>query len=250
VIVNLSEQDFMEHESLIWAPAFFNDSGFAFVDLNNAASFGYHFAYENQWDYNPSLYQSEKPIYINSCEEYPYPSVEAGCSDSAPQAPGICTYIPNGRGATRQCAFSPVVLSSTSPYMSDGAVDVWNLKRPDLSIGYALLALAFNNAVILEFNVTDTFQGSPEGFINASGVDFDLLTSVGSHSVHVVGYVSNSQLAGNSLTANQPAANGGGYFILKNSWGTCLGDAGYYYMPVFYLQNEATALDIVSRENQ
>jgi C1A family cysteine protease len=61
-----------------------------------------------------------------------------------------------------------------------------------------------------------------------------------------VGYIDNSTLAGNSATKSAPAGAGGGYFIIKNSWGTCSGDVGYYYMPVDYLKVHATHVWVVA----
>lgn len=241
-VVNLSEQDFTEHEKLIWGPAFFHDGGDAYDDLQNAAGYNYRFAYENQWDYNPSLSQPSPPAdeFFYSCNNYP--STEPGCSWSTPQAPNYCT--PN----YAQCGFTPVMApGANSPYGSNGAVDVWNPKNPGLSVNYIQLALAFNNAVILGFNVTNAFQGSRGGYVCGEGLD--LLSSIGGHAVHIVGYVSNSDLASNSGTENAPPAYGGGYFIIKNSWGKCTGDAGYYYMPVFYLEAEASEVLIVSSES-
>jgi C1A family cysteine protease len=54
--------------------------------------------------------------------------------------------------------------------------------------------------------------------------------------VHVVGYLSNTDLLKKIPTA--PPGAGGGYFIIKNSWGACDGDAGYKYMPVDYFEAE------------
>jgi len=246
--VNLSEQDFTEHEKLIWVPDFFHDDGDAYQDLTNAARFGYKFAYENQWDYNPSLSQPEPPNYewVNSCNNYPL--TEPGCSDSTPQATQYCTP-----GYT-MCGFTPAVLpGANSPYMVNVVQNLYSLPQ-DLweispySLFYTILSsLAFNNGVILGFKVTNAFQGAPGGYVPCCG--FDLLSSKGVHYVHVVGYVSNSDLASNPNTASQPPGAGGGYFIIKNSWGACTGDAGYYYMPVTYLELEATELVIVESTN-
>jgi len=64
----------------------------------------------------------------------------------------------------------------------------------------------------------------------------DQTTDAGGHNIHVVGFVSNQDLAANPATATAPPGSGGGYFILKNSWRPCAGDAGYYYMPVDYVK--------------
>jgi hypothetical protein len=253
-IVNLAEEDFMENEKLIWGPAYYGDGGDPETDLNNAHSHKYKFAYEKEWDYNPSLYQPGPPAYEyqNSCEGYPYPSLEPGCSDSAPQAPEWCTVL-NFFGATiTLCGFTPAVVPGPrSPYMSDGVNDLWNPANPGLSFDYIILALAFNDAVILGFNVSPDFEyGAPGGYIKYDPADIaNTKAYLGSHVVHVVGYVSNSDLAANPNTAGAPAGEGGGYFIIKNSWGACAGDAGYYYMPVQYLLDTAWGVYAMSSES-
>jgi C1A family cysteine protease len=58
--VNLSEQDFMENEKLTSGPAFWGDGGDSKTDLDHAQGAHYNFAYENQWDYNPSFDRTGK----------------------------------------------------------------------------------------------------------------------------------------------------------------------------------------------
>ena len=200
-IVNLSEEDFMENEKLIWGPAYFGDNGDPGSDLNNAQAHGYHFAYENQWDYNPSWSQPGPPAYEyqNSCANYPYPSLEPGCSDSAPQSPEFCTLFEPGFGApVLECGFVPAVVPGTrSPYMSNGTTNIWNPSNIGLSFDYIILSLAFNNAILLGFSATHDFEyGAPGGYIEYDPADLaDKMNYVGGHVVHVVGYVGNSDLA-------------------------------------------------------
>jgi len=229
--VNLSEQDFMENEKLIWGPAYFGDGGDAATDLGHAQSHSYKFAYEKQWDYNPSWSQPGPPAYeyVNTCKNYP--TTEPGCSNDAPQAPAV---FMNGTPS-----FTPAVLSGTnSPYMSDGTISLWDPSNKDLSFDKMILALAFSEAVIWEFKVSHNFAyDAPGGYVVYSAADInDTADYLGGHVVHLVGFVSNSDLAGNPKTASvTPDPKGLGYFIIKNSWGTCSGDAGYYYVPVAYL---------------
>jgi C1A family cysteine protease len=114
------------------------------------------------------------------------------------------------------------------------------------------MALAFNNSVVLGFNATQAFQNASNGFIQyipPIGF-FNLDPSIGGHAVHIVGYVSNQDIAANPNTASATPAPGGGYFIIKNSWGAYNGDAGYYYMPVDYLKANAQEVIVVSSFNQ
>jgi C1A family cysteine protease len=113
-------------------------------------------------------------------------------------------------------------------------------------VDYIYLGLAFNSAVAMCFNETDNYD-TPGGYIAYS--DADNMTSKGGHCVHIVGFVGNSDLASNPNTASQPPGSGGGYFIIKNSWGQGHGDAGYFYMPVDYVKANATSAYTISAVN-
>ncbi len=258
---NLSEQDFMENEKLIWGPAYYGDGGDSYTDLTHAATFSYNFAYEEQWDYNPSYDQPSPPAfeYENSCAFYPFPPFapystgEPGCSTSAPQAPGYCYYKTNTKGVivSEVCALAPAPVLGESAYSvpTGWTISLWNPSPSDL-VTNIQTALALGNGVMLAFNVSDNFYDyNSTGYV-AYDPSCDLNKNwkknpackyggfVGGHEVHVVGYISNSDLA--KILPGVPGGAGGGYFIIKNSWGACYGDAGYAYMPVAYLQATAT----------
>ena len=246
VFANLSEQDLMENEKLVWSPDYYNDGGSSGQDLENAQSHGYHFAFEKTWDYNPSFSRPKPPAYqyINSCNGYP--STEPGCSADAPQANGFC--VP---GISFACGLSPFVNPNPSPYSSAGVHYLWSPFSKDISVSMIQLALAANDAVILGFNATQAFQNAANGngfmqYIPAGLFFVD--PSIGGHEVHIVGYVSNEDIAANPNTASATPGPGGGYFIIKNSWGA-VGDAGYIYMPVNYLKDNATEILVVSSVN-
>ena len=246
VYANLSEQDLMENSKLIWAPDYYTDGGWSGQDLENAQSHGYKFAFEKTWDYNPSFSQPKPPKYeyINSCSGYP--STEPGCSTDAPQANGFC--VP---GLPFACGLSPFTNPSPSPYSSAGVHYLWSLFDKDISVSMIQMMLAANDAVIVGFNATQAFQNAANtnGFIQYFPPSlFFIDPSIGGHEVHIVGYVSNEDIAANPNTASVTPGSGGGYFIVKNSWGAA-GDAGYIYMPVDYLKDNATEILAVSSVN-
>jgi C1A family cysteine protease len=267
--VNLSEEDFHEHEKLIWDPDWFDNGGSAYVDLNNASKNGYQFAWENQWDYNPSLH---KKAYEYSCENYAYPTkisgvLEPGCSDSAPQAPEWCVgtgadcsqdFFCESIGETMPvlfpafCYFTVANLSGTnSPYVSNGATSIWDPSDKATSFENIILNLASNNAVVLAFSETPAFGDATShgGYVQYSSSDANTKGGAG-HVVHIVAYIDLVSLAGNSNIPASEVANAaaglGGYLVIKNSWSECNGDAGYYYMPVAYLEARATGVSVVS----
>jgi len=250
--VNLSEQDFMEHEKGIWNSDFFHGDGNPMNDLLDAAKHGYKFAYEDQWDYNPSYEKvfGGSPPDANACKNYP--TSEPGCSDSAPQEPELCFVV----GTSEVCPgiFTPAILSGArSPYGVNAAAvsSIWDPSADQATkngyVGQIKLNLLSDAAVILAIKVTHKFTHPTNGYITYDSSDTkNALSLKGGHVIHIVGFIDNTALASNSGTKGQPPGAGGGYFIIKNSYGYCTGDAGYEYMPVQYLEDTATGVFVLS----
>ena len=240
--VNLSEQDFMENVKLNWTKFgqhFYGvDGGNVGDDLNQAAKNKYRFAYENQWDYNPSFSRVSTTNYYNSCLNYPYPP-EPGCSNSTSQAPEYC-YI---QSFGWYCNYSTASLSSPrSPYTSNGAFSIWDYSHPDASVALIQMFLALNQPIVLGYTL-GTLPLVDGGYIQNEPLSAG---KNGGHVVHIVGYIDNSQLVANSGTSMAPPGAGGGYFIVKNSLGgVCAGDMGYRYMPVAYLESRANGVYVL-----
>jgi hypothetical protein len=236
VKANFSEEDFMEHYRFepTWSPGYMHETGDAYEELTDAINNNYSFAYEDNWLYNPSYGRGfVDAVYVNSCTNIPPVGPnEPGCSDSAPQAPGACFSIP----FLFPGLFLPIcdihdAGVAESPYKPTALSYFWNPKNLGLSLDYMILSVAFNEGVVLGFNVTDAFGNASNtgGYVvyNAS----DVKKSDGGHYVHVVG------IAGpGNLPQGAPAPVGGGYFIIKNSWDNCFGDGGYVYLDFAYVQ--------------
>jgi len=85
--------------------------------------------------------------------------------------------------------------------------------------------LSLNKSLVMSFKVMNSFQKpAAGGYVNA----FPFEPTIGSHAIHLVGTIDNAQLA--IAKPGAPAGGGGGYVILKNSWGSCYGDGGFVYM--------------------
>jgi hypothetical protein len=273
--VNLSEQEFNE-QLKIWKGEYFKTGGTPLQDMNLAQTSSYQFAYEDQWDYNPI----PKGGAASTCLVYPYPNpisglLEPGCSDSSPESPeycvgancqGVCELLAKLGSlsvALTLCSFSPAVLSGPrSPYMSNGGIPIWDHKDPSLSIFKMVVALGYGYGVVLGLKETPNFHdvdsadkkaGLPPGYIVYEESDIDTPKGSGGHAVHVVAYIDNTQLESNPVTKGLPLDlknDGGGYFVIKNSWGECYGDAGYAYMPISYLQSRASDVTLIESVGQ
>ena len=233
--VNLSEQELMEFVKGLWYPDWYSDGGGPGKDLD--ASHGYHFAYEKQWDYNASP-NRDKTTFAHSCQGYP--ASETACSNSSPQAPIVCTKFFD---LFEVCAFDVVKAAGAhSPYQPNGVASIYFADLPDLTVSMMQIGLALNIPVVMAFDVSDNFSNPTNGYVSYSSSD--VLSDGGGHVVHVIGYVSNEQLA--KQVPSAPAGAGGGYLVIKNSWGACAGDAGFYYMPVKYFEKRTHGVGWVS----
>jgi C1A family cysteine protease len=66
----------------------------------------------------------------------------------------------------------------------------------------------------------------------------------GWHITLVTGLIDNSQ-----LPMGAPPGDGGGYVIIKNSWGSCYGDGGYVYAPYTWFKQMVGAAAVIGDIN-
>jgi hypothetical protein len=266
--VNLNEEDLQEHDHLVWSFAPFVESGSAFNELVNAAANFYQFAYEKQWDYNPSysrLDLKSYPFYQQSCVNYP--STEPGCSDTSTQGPGFCLPFPATPATPYICALPPAMLpGSVSPYVPLPPLPIYfpgnscdgTAPNGSCLLGFSLpimkMLLAMQAAVVLDFHVKNqAWSNTPNSGPLAGVIPWppscsqtdcpDQYSDAGGHSVHVVAAIDNQDLA--KLGTSIPNGDGGGYLVIKDSEGTCKGDAGFLYMPHGYFAQFADNLFFV-----
>ncbi|MBM3925380.1 MAG: C1 family peptidase [SAR202 cluster bacterium] len=279
--VNLSEQDLYMKEKLKWFPIppdWYGDGyNAAYSVLLQALTKSYEFPFERDWDYNQSQSRTESDSqrrYTNSCSGY---NGEA-CSDTNHQAALKCYQVETKHVkevVTESCSWvekevekipiiggiiseiieewvcEPVTelietieryevcvydtdIPGTSGFRINSADVIWDPFSNDQEVSTAKAYLANRVPIVFCFNVPDSFRNQSGGYVAYSANE---TKSDGGHCACITGYIDNSK-----LPAGAPKASGGGYFILKNSWGTGWGDLGYAYLPVDWVNKWGTGM--------
>ncbi len=83
--------------------------------------------------------------------------------------------------------------------------------------------LAGGSGFVLGFKVYESFESQSVAQTGKMPMPQRGESVVGGHAVFAAGY------------QTDPGTPGGGYLIIKNSWGTSWGDNGYFYMPFAYV---------------
>jgi len=168
---------------------------------------GFFFPFEVQWPYNTS----------ESCGGYP----DAYCSATTHQAKAYCTWS----GDVGACAYElkPIVPAGFLPKAGASLA----IEDKDLWLGMVILNLIVGNSVMVGTGVPPSWDfPDANGFVSMGPPGEE---SRGGHGVHVTGFVTNQRLA--QELPDAPPGAGGGYLVVKNSWGSCWGDGGYLYVP-------------------
>jgi hypothetical protein len=156
--------------------------------------------------------------YIDSCIDY-----GDTCSETTHQSEEVCI----DEGFIRFCAFKvPNKNTDQEGYRITTFAQLWDATDVDTSLDRIKTALAMDKPVVIGFPVTTAFDAAHvDGFVDYVPND----TNRGGHGMHAVGYIDNGKLS--EILPAAPAGEGGGYLIVKNSWGSCWGDGGYAYIP-------------------
>jgi len=262
--VNLSEQDLYYRGTGVWYPRTFGDGLPTASVASDVATKRYVFPYEEQWDYNPSPSRQNLPAsspnhYENSCDGYDG-SESLFCSDTAHQGQRYC-YNPIPFLDLWTCFFLPAPATAPSPYKVASVTQLWDVADTDLSFVKLILTLALAKRPVVLALPVHTSWDTPDanGYVRGAGLPLcppdtaGRCTPVagscecnrGGHAVTAVGFVDNTK-----LPPGAPAGAGGGYIIIKNSWGRCFADGGYIYVPYNWIKNltySATAITSVTK---
>jgi Papain family cysteine protease len=253
VSVNLSEQYFVnvEKRDAIADIDFFGEGDLTFTALDKFAVRHLAVAPEDAWTYNPSYGRALNPdgsfnggngvCLRDRNPDVPY---TGPCSESIHQSPTSCTSL----RSSIFCGYERVDYVGASTVGADSAWPFWaNLAGLELPVGVVRGLLASGQPVIASLDVHPGF-GNP----NAGTADRGYVTdftdhSRGGHIVLIVGFVPDASATFAPAVAG---GTGGGFFVIRNSWGCDYGDGGYAYVPVSYARRFFTSLTATSMTSE
>lgn len=241
--VDLSEQFLVNKVKEDWDASDFTDGYHTDRALNAAADRGQRFPTEASWTYNPAPNRadpngSNPAAYAGTCTDY-----SGTCSPTAHQSRQVCTTF-----VFEFCSFVNVSFGGAGP-ASSRAIQVWSSGQPfDLS-RYRML-LAQGHVLMASFPVYKGFMDDvgADGIVSnyartrLDAMGNEVAGSYGGHAVQIVGFLSNLDMTRFGVTPN---VGGGGYFIVKNSWGCFAGDNGFYYVPADYVSSLFTSMSVL-----
>lgn len=241
--VNLSEQAYYNRARLKWSPGDYGDGLMSEIGFKKMAQENFLLYFENQWNYNPSksrLALKDKQKYLNSCLNY-----TDTCSDTTHQSKHVCSS-----SNINACAYTvPEKNPGHLGFRIGNSAEFWDPTDTLSSLVLTRIYLAMGYSVVLGMPVgatmkTVTKQSGVMPYVANDSFD-------GGHGMHAVGYINNVELTDiNSLRADTgvapiPDGVGGGYLIIKNSWGNCYGDGGFVYVPYQAVKDYAKDITVL-----
>ena len=248
--VDLSEQFLVNKVKEDWDASDFDDGYTSERALNAAADRGQRLPSEASWTYNPAPNRADSggndaAAYAGTCTGY-----SGTCSPTAHQSRQVCTTF-----VFEFCSYVNVSFGGAGPTASR-TIQVWSSGQAfDLS-RYRML-LAQGHVLMASFPVYKGFMDdvAANGIVSnyartrLDDLGNEIAGSYGGHAVQIVGFLSNEEMTRAGVTPN---IGGGGYFIVKNSWGCGAGDRGFYYVPADYVSrlfNRLSVLDFDGRRS-
>lgn len=249
--VNLSEQFLVNKVKRDWAAADYSDGYDANAALDQLVNHGQKLPPESAWTYNQSWNRASGESgsaanYVGACNPYGNAPSGGWCSETAHQSPVYCTTVL----LWDYCGYYTVTYSGAGVDAGRSTV-VWSSGQPFDLNNYRNL-LAQGHVLMASFPVYEGFMAAPAGVVadyakQRKDDKGNLVAgSYGGHAVQIVAFFSNADLSTPSYTYD---IGGGGYFVVKNSWG-CAGDGGYWYVPADYVRQHFNNLSVLNFDSR
>lgn len=243
---NVSEQFLVNKVKREWFESDFVDGGSAASALNAAVDRNQTLMPEAGWTYNPASGRPDNAFssgvagsaasYAGACNGY-----SGWCSETAHQSQRSCTNVLG----LEFCGFNKqsfngagVAASRVRQIWSNGETFNLNQYRALLASGVSLIASFPVYEGIMAAPATGIVSDYRKQMRDVNGKMVD--GTYGGHLVQVVGFISNEAMSWPGAAAS--AVGGGGYFVIRNSWG-CAGDGGYFYVPADYVSSLFSTLE-------
>jgi C1A family cysteine protease len=228
---DLSEQFLVNKVKEDWDSDDDSDSHWPERALQLAMDNGQAFPSEAGWTYNRSLSRPNNS-YANSCSGY-----TGDCSDTSHQSRRVCTDLV----VADYCSYATVKFNGAGIAASHSR-QIWSSGETFYLENYRLL-LSQGHVIMASFPVYTGFDRPTNGVVT----DYSKTGARDGHVVQIVGFLSDEDLG---TPGNPVKIGGGGYFIIKNSWGCNAGDGGYYYIPADYVSSIFAKLSVLNFDNR
>jgi hypothetical protein len=232
--VNLSEQSIYAHIKNSAEEEWSDGASVQFAADSIMAGMAYAVPKEEIWPYNPSWWRQESMdavpgTFTNSCYYYS----PTDCSDTSHQSILKCGTVTRVTGEKVPVCGLGGPLRTGQSFQIGQSVEIWNAADLTGTFNQLMALLKSGKPVGLSLDVPPTFDNvDANGFVDFIGAGE---TSRGAHALVAIGYVSNTEMTAR-FGASARQGSGGGYIVVKNSWGFDWGDHGYMYLPVDWLK--------------
>jgi C1A family cysteine protease len=239
--VNLSEQFLWSKIAGQWDEREFEDGASTSDTADEWQDSGFKLPLENVWNYNKSRNrdgdddEDSGDWLTMSCDNY-----NEFCSDTSAQMEYDCSFF----GGQVFCGYYRPAATGEKFGMGDNE-NIYDWSSWSLPVDEMRAYLRNGYTMVAGLTVNIGFDNVPNhGFMVFQGGSQER----GGHAVQVVGFVSAYNIINHptlpQFIKNYAQDSGGGYFIIKNSWGYCYGDAGYVYIPIAWAEEYFSTVHI------
>jgi Papain family cysteine protease len=238
--VNMSEQFLWSEIASSWDEREYGDGASLPGSAGDFYSEKFALPLEQTWDYNASASRVDSPDeerYSSSCDGY-----NGFCSNTSHQLKSVCTNLAAGYSV---CGYYAPSVSGARFKSTDSATiyDWYSILGLPVAEMRAFLKAGLPMVAGLIVN-----QGYDQPDANGFITTLSDSNNRGRHAVQIVGFIADADIQANPnlLTSVKvhAAQSGGGYFVVKNSWGYCMGDAGLVYIPVNWAKEYFTQVTV------